>query len=48
MKKLLLATAIVIGVMWANGYDLTSVRNSLTGWADGNARSTLSAPGDWG
>ena len=48
MKKVLLATAIVIGAMWAGGYDIAGVKRALTGWADDNAATALNASDDWG
>ncbi|MEZ5681391.1 MAG: hypothetical protein R3E14_08835 [Erythrobacter sp.] len=48
-KKLLLATAIVLGLIYGSGSDLTSVKRSITGAANESARSfTAGDNNGWG
>jgi hypothetical protein len=48
-KKLLLATAIVLGLIYGSGSDLASVKRSITGAANENARSFTNGSNDgWG
>lgn len=49
IKKLLLASALVLGLIYGSGSDLGAVKRSITGISNDNARGLASGGGaDWG
>jgi hypothetical protein len=49
VKKLLLASMIVLGLIYGSGSDLASVKSSILGAADGQARGVSASPNrGWG
>jgi hypothetical protein len=49
VRKLLLASAIVIGLIYGTGHDFASLKRSILSASNGNARSmTANDGGGWG
>jgi hypothetical protein len=48
-KKLLLASLIVLGLVFGSGHDFASLKRTITGMSNDNARSMTSNSNDgWG
>jgi len=48
-KKFLFAAIIVLGLVYGSGYDFASLKRSINGFANDNARSiTNNSDDDWG
>ncbi|MFA6220593.1 MAG: hypothetical protein WC692_12575 [Erythrobacter sp.] len=48
-KKLLLAGLIVLGLVYGSGYDFASLKRTINGAANDNARSVTNSSNDgWG
>ena len=48
-KKLLIATAVVLGLIYGSGHDIASVKRMVRGAANENARSFTNGSNDgWG
>ena len=50
VKKLVILTVLVIGVLWGMGYDFGELKDDILGAADSNADELTgrAGPADWG